>query len=372
LASAGSAASQSRSDATRFYTSASLDPAMVGRWRTFAEGVPWAHYRQDPAWAEIAHGGGEGAVHQPHFFWAERDGVLRLTAVGLRRRLPVPGRSFWEFDTGPTFRDLDALDEWLPSLLARLGREAARLRMAPPVPLLDGGDDVETTLERHGLVRRRTLGGWATLVTDISRNEDEILRAFRSATQRSIRKSQRLGIEVNVEDSPAGWAALSALQTELARSTPVGGVTSEDVERISRLWLRHGSGGTILVARHQGEPLAAALVITYRGTAHLPLIPSSHRQRELPASHLLVWEAMRWARSHGCAALDFAGYSLVAQPGDSLWGINQFKRGFAGVDQLQKSVAVHERVRAPLLAASARVIRDAQMRWRRSEPTPGE
>ena len=252
MASAGSAASQGRIDATRFYTSASLDPAMVGRWRTFAQGVPWAHYRQDPAWAEIAHGG-EGAT-QPHFFWAERDGALRLTAVGWRRRLPVPGRSFWEFDMGPTFRDLDALDEWLPSLLARLGREAARLRMAPPVPLLDGGDDIETALERHGLVRRRTLGGWATLVTDISRDEDEILRAFRSATQRSIRKSQRLGIEVNVEDSPAGWAALSALQTELARRTPVDRLTRRRRAH-QRLWLRQGSGGAVLVARYRESRL---------------------------------------------------------------------------------------------------------------------
>ena len=56
-------------------------------------------------------------------------------------------------------------------------------------------------------------------------------------------------------------------------------------------------------------------------------------------------------QDHGCTALDFAGYSLVAQPGDPLWGINQFKRGFAGLDELRKSVAVHELVRSPLLVA---------------------
>ena len=358
--------------ATLFHCAPSLDRSTVARWRELAERIPWSHYRQDPTWAESGRGDPEAAAHQPYFFWAERDGSLRLTAVGLRRRLPVPGRAFWEFPKGPTFPDLEALDEWLPWLLLRLGREAARLQVSPPVPLHAEGDDAETLLERHGFARHRTLGGWATLVVDISRAEDEILRSFRSATQRAIKKSLRLGIEVTEEDDQSGWTTLSALETELARWTPVDPVTPARVERISRHWLRGGAGGTVLVARHEGEPLAAALVVKHHETAHLPMIPSSRRQRELPATHLLVWEAMRWAKGHGCSALDFSGYSLVAQPGDALWGINQFKRGFADLDQLQKSVAIHERVRSPLIVASARAVRDAQARWRRRRTPSGE
>jgi len=360
------------SAATRFHVAPSLDRPTVDRWREFADHVPWAHYRQDPAWAEIERRDHAGATRRPCFFWAERDGSVCLTALGLRRSLPVPGRAFWEFEKGPTFHDVEALDEWLPWLLARLGGEAACLRMAPPVPLPEAGDDVETVLERHGLTRRRMLGGWATLVADLSRDEDQILRTFRSATQRSIKKSLRLGIEVSVQDSPPGWAALSALETELARWAPVSRVQPVEVERISRLWLRDGSGGTIMVARHQGEPLAAALVIKHGHTAHLPMIPSSRHHRELPASHLLVWEAMRWAKLHGCTAFDFAGYSLVAQPGDALWGINQFKRGFVTADAVHRCVAIHERVRSPLLAVSARAIRDAQARLHRHSASRAE
>ena len=366
MAFADDAASVNGGAATRFYAARSLGTAMTQRWREFADDVPWAHYRQDPAWAEIE----RDENQEPWFFWSERDGQLRLTALGLRRRLPVPGRVFWEFPRGPTFRELEDLDEWLPGLLTRVGREVARLRLSPPVPLHEGGDDVETLLERHGLVRRRVLGGWATLVADIAREETDIMRSFRSATQRAIKKSLRLGIEVREEDVPSGWDVLAALETELARRTPVSPARPADIERTSRLWLRDGAGGTVLVARHQGEPLAAALVVTHHGTAHLPMIPSSHRQRELPATHLLVWEAMRWARSHGCGALDFSGYSLVAQPGEPLWGINQFKRGFADLDQLRKSVATHELVHSPLIVASARAVRDAQARWRRRAADP--
>ena len=288
-----------------------------------------------------------------------------LTAVGVKRSLPVPGRAFWEFDKGPTFVDVEALDEWLTWLLARLGRQAARLRMAPPAPLCGIGDDVETVLERHGFQRRRVLGGWATLVGDMCPEEDQILRTFRPTTRARIRKSVQLGIEVGIDDTPAGWAVLSALESDLARRAPVRLVQPTDIASVSRCWLRHGSGGTILVASHEKEPLAAALVIKYRTTAHLAMMASSRRHSELPASHLLVWESMRWAKSHGCTAFDFAGYSLVAQPGDTLWGVNEFKRGFVTVEAIRKSVAVHERVRSPLLAASAQAIRDAQTRWHR-------
>ena len=358
-----------RDDALRFRWSPHLDGAQAQAWRSFAERVPWAHYRQDPAWAEVECGAG-GDSRAPVFFWAERGDEIRLTALGIRRRLPVPGRVFWEFDKGPTFLDAADLDEWLTWLRGRLGREAARLRLAPPMPLEQGGDDVETALERLGLERRRVLGGWATLLVDMSPDETALIKSFRSATQRSIRKSVRLGIEVGVEDEPRGWSVLVDLENELAQTTQVSAVDRERMSRISRCWLRGGMGGTVLVARHDGEPLAAALVIRDRRTAFLPMIPSSRRHRELPASHLLVWEAMRWARAQGCATFDMAGYSLVARPGESLWGINQFKRGFSKLDGLSKCVAIHEKVSSPLVVASAQAIRDAQERWhRRATPT---
>jgi hypothetical protein len=346
----------------KFFCAAHLDSGQAARWRELASRVPWAAYQQDPTWAEVEcpPDGRRRAL----FFWMERDDALVLTALGVRRPLPVPRRVFWEFTSGPTFLDVDALDQWLPRLEQGLGREAARIHMAPPVPLQAGGDDVETVFESHGFVRRRLLGGWATMVVDLSLPEDVLLRSFRSATQRSIRKSTRLGIVVVQQDTQAGWDALSALEAELAARTGLRVVRPDELERISRLWLRKGEHGTVLLAALGDEPLAAALIITHQGTAHIPLIPTSRRNREVPASHLLVWEAMKWAKTHGCTRFDFSGYSLVARPGDTLWGINQFKRGFGGADAIQRSVAIHELQGSPLVSASAQAIRRAQAAWR--------
>lgn len=353
----------------RFHVAERLSDGQEQHWREFSARLPSSHYYQDPAWAEIERCHGRVGVRCPMFFWAEVEGDLCLTALGIRRRLPVPGRVFWEFNRGPNVVDSAVLQDWLTWLLSTFGREAARIRVQPPLPLDERGDDVETLLDAHGFVRRRSLDTWTTLKVDISREADEIMASFRQETRRAIRMSGRQGVEVCAEDTPEGWSTLAQLQAETAQrhraSVPL--VAADEIAAVSRHWLKDGAGGTVLVARLHGEPLAAALVVTYGEAAYVPLIPSSRRHRKQWASHLLVWEAMRWAKGHGCRVYDSGGYSMTALPGESLWGINQFKRGFASLDHLSKSVALHERVCSPVVVAAASAVRGLQLRPRASD-----
>ena len=354
----------------RFFRADRLDEAQMQRWREFAAQVPWANHLQDPAWAHVE-AGASGASRKPSFFWAELDGGILLTALGVRRALPVPGRAFWEFKKGPTILDATHLYDWLAWLSQELRHDVARLHVEPPIPLAEGGDDVETTFDRSGFVRRRGMGTWATLLVDLDRDEDQIMGSFRPRTRTQVRKCAASGIEVDAEDTPEGWAVLSRLDAEMALRADVRPIGLETVARISSCWLAGGAGGTLLVARHDGEPVAAALVVVYRDRAHLSVIPSSRRHGKLSASHLLVWEAMRWARRRGCRTFDFEGYSMMAQPGDALWGINQFKRGFAPGVEPSKCVALHEKVFSPAIVASAGAVRRLQAWRRRSSGTSG-
>ncbi len=280
----------------RFFSAEDLTAAQKAAWRDFASSVAWAHYTQDPDWAETERGARGQESGTPLFFWGERDGEICLTAIAIRRRLPVPHGVFWQFNKGPTFLEVDVLDEWLSWLLPVVRRGAARVRLAPAVPLHEGGDEVETILERQGFSRRRMLGGWATLLVDLTPDEAAILATFRSTTQHTIRKSRALGVRVEPHDSPLGWTALASLQTLLSGRAPVAAVDQSAIERISRLWLRGGEGGTVLVALHEGEPLAASMIVVHGLTAYLAMMPSSIRQKEYPTSHLLLWEAIRWAK----------------------------------------------------------------------------
>lgn len=343
-----------------FFYSPWLEPDVRARWQRHAEQVPWTHYLADPDWAEVERSGQGRTARRPFFFWGEQDGEVCLTALGVRRQLPIPGRSFWEFSKGPTFLDGEVFDHWLGWLDGVLAHDAARIRVAPPLPLDGGGDAVESTLERHGYVRHRLFGTWATLCIDLSLSEEALLASFRSSTRQEIRKCLRLGVAVQPEDTAEGQAILCDLQRAMRERAPVETASPDLLARISRYWLRGGSGGTVLIAREGNQPLAAALVIIYRERAHLRMLPSARNPKtsgKASGSHLLLWEAIRWARARGCTLFDLGGYSLMARPEDPLWGVNFFKRGFAPTAEPEKVVAVHEKMSSPTIAASAYAVR---------------
>jgi hypothetical protein len=137
---------ETRSAELRFFAASHLEDTQLRLWREFANRVPWSHYCQDPAWAEVERGRAAAGVRQPRFFWVQLEGAVCLTALGVRRRLPVPRRVFWEFNKGPAVLDPDVLDAWLFWLMATRGRDVARMRVQPPLPLERGGDEAETVL----------------------------------------------------------------------------------------------------------------------------------------------------------------------------------------------------------------------------------
>ena len=88
---------------------------------------------------------------------------------------------------------------------------------------------------------------------------------------------------------------------------------------------------------------------------------SSNEHRNLMPNHLLQWNAMQWARSHGCWYYNFRGIPDVLEEGEDLWGVYVFKRGFGGF--ALRSLETHDLVYQPLIYAAYRRLLDVK-RWR--------
>jgi len=84
-------------------------------------------------------------------------------------------------------------------LLPELERDAVRVRIAPQWVLAAGGDDVETLMERHGFQRRRMMGGWSTLLTDISLDEAALLHTFRRQARQNVANQFKRGFAPGTE-----------------------------------------------------------------------------------------------------------------------------------------------------------------------------
>jgi lipid II:glycine glycyltransferase (peptidoglycan interpeptide bridge formation enzyme) len=112
----------------------------------------------------------------------------------------------------------------------------------------------------------------------------------------------------------------------------------------------------LLLAEFNGEPLAALMVFAAGKRSWYLYGASASLHRDRMPTYLLQWEAMKWARSVGCAQYDLWGIpdhdqeileAEFSNRSDGLWGIYRFKRGFGGT--VRRSAGAWDRVYQSIL-----------------------
>jgi lipid II:glycine glycyltransferase (peptidoglycan interpeptide bridge formation enzyme) len=98
------------------------------------------------------------------------------------------------------------------------------------------------------------------------------------------------------------------------------------------IWRLFGDTGRLrFFLAYHGETPLAAIMNTVVGSRMLYGWAGMHRgteERKLMANYLLHFEAMRYAREHGCKFYDLGGVSMDQSEGG---GVSAFKRGFGGI-----------------------------------------
>ena len=119
--------------------------------------------------------------------------------------------------------------------------------------------------------------------------------------------------------------------------------------------------GTLLMAKHDDQLLAAIMVFALGDTAWYFYGASSRDKSNLYASYGLQWRAIQWAKARGCKTYDMWGIpdqdeeSLEAQfkeRSDGLWGVYGFKRGWGG--EVRRSAGSWDLVFNPLVYGAYR------------------
>jgi hypothetical protein len=105
-----------------------------------------------------------------------------------------------------------------------------------------------------------------------------------------------------------------------------------------------GHGVVAVAETTAGEPVAAAVLLAWNRTVILKWLASDAARWDLRASHVLMWEAVRWAVAGGARAYDL-GKSEAGQR-----GLHQFKEGF-GAERLP---LLHSAVGRPGSSAGGR------------------
>jgi lipid II:glycine glycyltransferase (peptidoglycan interpeptide bridge formation enzyme) len=167
-----------------------------------------------------------------------------------------------------------------------------------------------------------------TILLDLTPPEEQILAGMKQKTRYNIRLAQRHGVQVR----PGGLEDLDLLMRMYAETSSRDGFVIRDPAYYRRAWEDFMGAGMAqpFIAEVEGEPVSGLIAYRFGATAWYLYGMSRSAHREKMPNHLLQWEAMRWAKSGGCAHYDLVGIPGRPDPTDSLWGLYRFKVGFGG------------------------------------------
>lgn len=217
------------------------------------------------------------------------------------------------------------------ALRSQLPQDTAFIRFDPPWTVLEGAD-VQAALGPAFKRAGADVQPPDTVIVDLDLGEEEILAAMKPKWRYNIRLAEKRGVTVHRRDE-AGLDSFYRLYRETAVRDKIAihgldyyaGLFSHGKE------YRDGDQDLRLyVAEHDGEAVAAVIVL-FRGEEATYLYgASANHKRNLMAPYALQWRAMADAKAAGCRRYDLFGIPPREDPTHPMAGLYRFKTGFGG------------------------------------------
>lgn len=219
-------------------------------------------------------------------------------------------------------------------------RGAAFLKIDPDIIIRKIDSDQE---DPHDVPRGKKIADWLsqagwrtspdqiqfrnTATINLTRPEAEILAAMKQKTRYNIRLAGRKGVEIR----PGYMDDLDILYHMYAETSLRDGFIIRPPDYYRQAWGDFIGAGLArpLIAEVEGQPIAAVVIYRFGEKATYMYGMSRDLHRNKMPTHLLQWEAMRWAKSQGCRLYDFWGAPDEFNESDPMWGVYRFKQGFA-------------------------------------------
>ena len=169
-----------------------------------------------------------------------------------------------------------------------------------------------------------------TFWIDLTKSEDELLAQMKEKTRYNVRLAQRNGVEVLEDNSPAAFENYLRLTQETTTRQKFFS-HSESYHRLMWQTLQPGGVAHLLIATYQGKPLVTWVLFTFNKILYYPYGASSTLHREVMASNLMMWEAIKFGKKMGCQTFDLWGcLGPDPDPNDPWYGFHRFKEGYGG------------------------------------------
>jgi peptidoglycan pentaglycine glycine transferase (the first glycine) len=308
-----------------------------GQWNSFLLSQHSGHLLQSYEWGELnRYLGGRiyrlGALENGRMAGAM---MLVVTPVA-GSRLPFK----WLYSSrGPAVDRPDspalvALLEYAQKVLAKK-EHAVALRLEPNIA--DDDPAMENWLATYRALGFQTnpyaVHGRRSWVLDIRPNVEELLTKFKMTWRQNVRSAERKGVIVREATSEADFDAYYGL-LKLTSERDAFFIHGKDYhQEIMRQFADKGDA-VLYLAEHEGEAIAAKMLIRFGNWCWDMFGATSNNKRNLKPAYLLQYRCFQWAQAKGCSYFDFRTIPEILQPGEEMWGVYEYKKGFGGFSRL--------------------------------------
>jgi lipid II:glycine glycyltransferase (peptidoglycan interpeptide bridge formation enzyme) len=262
--------------------------------------------------------------------------MLSVSAVPI----PTPGLRFnWLYcSRGPTVESPDspALKALIESTKEIAGKErAVVLRLEPNIA--DDDPNLDTWIAAYralGFVTNpNAVHGRRSWVLDIRPDSDQLLANFKMTWRQNVRSAERKGVIIREAVSDADFDAYYNL-LKITSERDAFFIHDRDYHKeILRQFAAKGDA-ILYLAEHEGEAVAAKMLIRFGDWCWDMFGASSNNKRNLKPTYLLQYRCIQWAKEKGCSYFDFRTIPEVLEPGEEMWGVYEYKKGFGGFSRL--------------------------------------
>jgi peptidoglycan pentaglycine glycine transferase (the first glycine) len=306
------------------------------QWNGFLTSQPRGHVLQSYEWGELnKYLGGRiyrlGALENGRMI-----GAMLLTVSPI----PVPGLHFnWLYcSRGPTVEHPDS-----PALAALIGivQKIARadhavvLRLEPNIADDDPREDAWIAAY-HDLgfqTNPQAVHVRRSWVLDIRPSDEELFANFKMTWRQNVRSAERKGVIIREAANDADFDAYYEL-LKITSERDAFFIHNKDYHRkIFRQFASQGDA-VLYLAEHEGEPIATKMLIRFGDWCWDMFGASSNNKRNLKPTYLLQYRCIQWAKARGCSYFDFRTIPEILEPGEEMWGVYEYKKGFGGFSRL--------------------------------------
>ncbi len=279
------------------------------KWNGFISREEHAQFLQSWQWGEFQRSLGRKVWR----FFIGHVGAIQII------KYPLPlGKSYLYAPRGPVFTGSINIMDIINHLKPLAKKEKVVHLVIEPLK--------ELNIE---LIKTKHIQPQDTLILDLSKKEEDLLKEMHQKTRYNIRLAEKKGVEIIEEDNIEKFWELMA-QTSARDDF---GAHPKAYYRKQIEILGPDASMKVLSAKYNGKIIASNIISFFGDTATYVHGASSNEYRNVMAPYLLQWHAIKLAKELGYKYYDLWGIAPSDAPKGHSWsGITRFKRGFGGIE----------------------------------------